>query len=484
MNSLHDKLASQEAILHDIMNSEEPMSGEYQLNNLSSPLPRFLLRRFLAGTFLVGILLVATAALPLHAQPRQGEQRELLDGVAAVVGNEVILVSEVYGQAQQLAAMRKMQSSEMGDPKFLQTVLDAMINEKLVLARAHEDSIVVQEDELTHLVDRQYASLLERCNGSTECLEKTYRISTEKIKRELRDLLRQQYLGDEVRRRRFSDVKVTENDMQEFFRLYRDSIPEIPEQLELQRIVLINKPGPDAKRTTLELARRIVDSLRKDGDFGDFARRYSADPGSASNGGDVGFVEPGRFVKEYERATKSLAINDISDPVESIYGLHIIQVLERRGEAVHSRHILLSIQAGATERDSLIARLRVIRDSALAGADFAELARRYSQDPDTRGLGGSLGKASLDALPEDQRASIGALKPGDITEPKPVTLSPTDQGFQIIRLARMVPKHSVDLREDRPQLEKLALLYKQNQEYEKWVNGLRGEIYWEIKHRF
>jgi len=435
---------------------------------------------------LLSVLLPAfvAAVFQLSAQPvrdEPGGSLTLVDGVAAVVGNEVILISEVRAQAVQQAQVTH-QNPE--DPAFLRGMLEAMISEKLLLARAAEDSIVISDEQLGQIVDRQYALLLERCRGSVACLEQTYAMPVDKIQRELRALLKDQALSEEVRRRRVSDMKVTDRDVQEFFSIYRDSIPEVPEQVELQRIVLVSKPTTEAREAAVNLARTIIDSINAGGDFADFARRYSADPGSAPNGGDVGFVEKGRFVVEYEEAARRLALNEISPPVQSPFGIHIIQVLGRQGEKTHSRHILLPIAAGDRDRDSLIAFLVRLRDSVAAGGDFAELARRHSHDPETRGLGGLLGKIPLESLPATQRADIEKMKVGDVTEPLATSLSPTENGFQIIRLSRRIPKHAVDLSEDRVQIERLALLYKQNKDLATWVEQLRKEIFWDIKYVF
>ncbi len=421
----------------------------------------------------------------LHAQPidggTTGTQRDLLDGVAAVVGNEVVLVSDVM---QQVALYAREKKTDARDPALQREVLDAIIDEKLVLTRAREDSINVTEDEITRAVDFQVQRILSQFNGSEERVEKAYGMSMDKIRRESREIIRQQFLTERVRQIRFAALKPTDNDVQEFYRIYRDSLPPVPDQVELQSIVLLVKPTAEAKERTIALARSIIDSIRAGEDFASFAQRYSSDPGSAANGGELGFVEKGKFVAEFENAARRLGINEISDPVESTYGIHIIQVLDRRGDATRSRHILLRLAQSQTEQDSMIAQLKSLRARALAGEDFAELARQFSQDEESKGLGGSLGKIPVDQLPPESKSMIAALKDGDISEPAPVILSPTESGYQIVRLAQRIPAHPIDPQADRAQLERLATLYKQTNEYRKWIAELRNEIYWEIKTNF
>jgi peptidyl-prolyl cis-trans isomerase SurA len=420
-----------------------------------------------------------TAIAQPNDTPSTGAKSQLLDGVAAVVGNEVILISDVYQQALLFAQQQK--GIDPRDPKVHQEVLNAIIDEKLVLTKAKEDSVTVSEDEVTSAVNRQIDRLVDQL-GSIKRLEEAYGMPIDRIRQEARELIRQQLLAERIRQRHFADVKLTEHDLQEFYQQYADSIPQVPEQVELQRIVLKSKPSASAKGATIALARSIIDSIKGGGDFADFARRYSADPGSASSGGDLGFVGTGKFIKEYEDAMKKLGINEISGPVETQYGIHIIQVLDRRADATRSRHILLRIEQSGAERDSLVATLNEIRSRALAGESFDSLAARYSEDEETRGLGGSLGKLPVEQLPSDLKPIVAGLKEGEISQPQPTTLSPTESGYQIIRLVRHIAPHRLDPAEDRPQLEQLATYYKRKTDYAKWVEELRNEIYWEIKN--
>lgn len=434
-----------------------------------------------AGLFYSGTSLLAQPVIGNPGTGTPGTQRDLLDGVAAVVGNEVVLVSDVMQQVALYAREKKMDARNSA---LQREVLDAIIDEKLVLTRAREDSITVSDDEVNRAVDYQLQRILSQFNGSEAQVERAYGMSMDKIRRESREIIRQQFMVDRVRQRRFADLKPTDNDVQEFYRIYKDSIPMVPEQLELQSIVMLIKPSDEAKQRTIALARSITDSIRAGKDFADFARRYSSDPGSASNGGELGYVEKGKFVPEFERAAARMGINEISDPVETSFGIHIIQVLDRRDDATRSRHILLRVDQTQAERDSMMAELKSLRARALAGEDFAELARKYSQDEGSKGLGGALGKVPVDQLPPESKSILAPMKAGDITEPAPVTLSPTESGYQIVRVARRIPAHPLDPLEDRSQLERLATVYKQTSEYKQWISELRNEIYWEIKTNF
>lgn len=432
--------------------------------------------RLFWSLLVVGFVLATTA----QAQPliTPGADRKLLDGVAAVAGSEVILVSDVTQRALLLAQQNR--SVRPDDPAVLREILNELIDEKLLLTRAHEDSVTVSEEEITRGVEFKIQQLLQQA-GSEERLTQMYKMSMDEVRREARDPIRQQLLIRKLTETHFSGLKVSDQDLDDFFRKYRDSLPQMPEQIELERILRISKPSESAVAATIALASSITDSIKKGGDFAGFARRYSTDPGSATDGGDVGFVGFGVFVPEYDSAMKALAVNEISGPVRSPFGIHVIQVLDKRPDAIHSRHILLKIEQGVADRDSLLALLKSIRSRALAGESFAELARQYSEDDDTKMLGGALGKLPLEQLPPDLKQAIGSMKDGEITEPLPVAVSQTESGYHVVRVVRHILPHPLDPVEDRAQLERLALRYKQTREYEKWAQELRKDIYWDIK---
>jgi peptidyl-prolyl cis-trans isomerase SurA len=430
------------------------------------------------------LLLILPVFLPaLHAQPGDGGttagSRALIDGVAAVAGNEIILMSDVV-QRSALVARNAGGQVPASDPQLQQKVLNDLIDEKLVLTRAREDSITVSEEMVTQKVEFTIDGLIRQF-GSVAEVEKAYGMSIDRIRQEAREIMRQQLLTQKAVQEHFRGMKVTDRDIQEVYNLYKDSLGMVPEQVELQQIVLIARPSRDAKAASRALLMAIRDSIANGGDFADFARRYSADAVSAKNGGDVGYVGPGRFVASYEKATKVLGINEISEPVESPYGYHLIQVLDKRGNEVRSRHILLRIEATPHERDSLLALARDIRARALAGESFADLAQKYSADKETAVGGGVIGRAAMDELPPEMKELVSKMKEGDITEPIQTMVSQTETGYRMIRYARRIPAHAYDPVEDRSRLEQIAGNYKQRREYSEWIAELRRDIYWEIK---
>lgn len=407
-----------------------------------------------------------------------GSDRVIVDGVAAVVGSDVILMSDVMQRAIVLA---QQQRTDARSPEFQREVLNALIDSKLVLTRAREDSITVRDEEVTEAVNRRLEQIIAQV-GSEKKVEELYGMPIARIRTEAREVIRQQLLEQRMMQQRFSDLKVSDRDIQEFYVAYRDSLPAVPEQIELQQIVLKARPSDEAKNAARALAESIRDSIVAGGDFATLARTHSSDVVSAREGGDLGWVAPGRFVPPFERAVKTLDIMEISKPVESEFGFHVIQLLDRKPDgSFHTRHVLIPIRSTSSQRDSLMARLVDIKRRALAGESFDELARNYSEDEETAGLGGMIGRVAPEQLPADFKATVAGMQPGEISEPMAFSISPTETGYRIIRVSRRIASHAVDPIEDRAQLEQLAAVYKQQKEYSDWIAELRKEIYWEIK---
>ncbi len=400
-----------------------------------------------------------------------------LDKIVAVVDKEIITLSDLNFNVQQLAIQNKI---DPNTAEFRDRVLDGMINEKLVLAQALEDSIVVTEDEVTERLEQQIQRLVYQV-GSEAKLEETYGMSVSRMKRDyqFRDMVRKQMLVQKVQQQRQVAVAVSRREVEEFYTQYKDSIPNVPAEFELSHIYIEPKPDSSALKAIYNKALVIADSIKAGGNFPDFAKRYSSD-GSASQGGDLGFARRGSFVKEYEEVAFTLNEGEISKPVKSQFGYHIIQLVERRGDAVRTRHILFPIQVLPINDDSAIAHLNRIRASALAGESFGVLARKYSEDNDTKDVGGDLGKTSIDQLDPAYDDFVKSAKPGDISEPRKIQVA-NKYGYHIILVRSASPAHPISLQEDYKRLEQLALQFKLNANYQTWIEGMRKNIYWEKK---
>ncbi len=401
---------------------------------------------------------------------------QVLDRVIAVVDNEVILESELNAQVQFFVYNNKLDPST---PGLKGQVLQSMINEKLILAKAIEDSVVVSDDEVQQQLDATIQQRIQQV-GSEEKLSELYGMPISRIKREFRDEMRKSLLANRLQQQRFGVTQITRREVEEFFQQYKDSLGTIPEEVELAHIYMEPKFGQAARTIARQKLQVIIDSIKAGVDFGEMAKRHSQDPGSADQGGDLGLVRRGQFVKEFESMVFSLKEKQISDMVETKFGIHVIELMERRGEAVHARHILIRVERTQADDDSVIALLNGIRSRSLAGESFASLAKKYSEDTETAPIGGSLGSAELGQIEKRFYSTVATLKEGEISEPVKLSSGGVD-GYHIVMMKKRVPAHSPSLDQDYQRIESIALNFKKNREYTAWLEELKTKIYWQSR---
>lgn len=432
-------------------------------------------------------LLILTALITLFStvglSAQYGEAEEIkegqsLDKIIAVVGNEVILKSDLDAQVQILAQQNP--DMDINDKKTRDEILDAIINEKLVVTKAFEDSIVVSEEEVKQRWDFQLEKM-KSYYGSLKRIEDAYRMSITRMQYEYSDIIKKRLLAEKIQQQKFSSISVSSREVKKFYEDNRDSLTNLPEMVEIYHIVKNVEAGKKAKEDTYNLAVSVRDSILKGADFAELAARYSGDPGTASEGGDLGWVGKGRLFREYEKAAFELLPGSYSKPVETPYGYHIIQTIEKTRDSVLTRHILFKLGDSNEDNKVAVSALKALIDSVKNGADFELLAKAYSDEKETKGFGGKLGKMPVENIPPNIKSIVDALADGDVSEPYPYNVNPTQKAFHIVRKKRTIPSHFPSLEEDFKELEQLAIKHKQMKLYQEWIEELRKELYWEIK---
>ena len=228
-------------------------------------------------------------------------------------------------------------------------------------------------------------------------------------------------------------------------------------------------------------AEAILDSIKHGANFAEMAKKYSEDPGSAADGGDLGWVGKGVFYPEFEAAAFALKPGQISGVVESPVGYHIIQMIDRRGDKIHVRHILIKIKKGEQADSQAVAFLNSVRDSVEKGyGTFADYAKKYSEDKQSKVYGGDLGTFFVSQLDKNLLSAVSKLKVGEISKPERMSYGNGEYGYHIVLLEKRIPQHEVSLTKDYQELQKLADQYKKQKEYEDWINQLKKNIYWKI----
>lgn len=400
------------------------------------------------------------------------------DKIVAVVDNEIILKSDLDFRVYYETSQRKLNPQ---DPQIVRAILNQLIEEKLLYAQAELDSVTVTDEQVNQRLDYQVNLMMQQF-GSKERMEQVYGMPLEKIRRNIRDDIKKMAMSEIVREKKFAGIQVSRLEVEEFFNTYKDSLGIVPERFQIAHIFQNPKTGERIKQKARETAAMLLDSIKKGGDFAQLARQYSNDPGSASQGGDLGFVKRGVFYPEFEAAAFALAPNQLSGIVESPVGYHIIQLLERRGESIHCRHILIKLKADDEADLKAIEFLNDLRDSIMRKVNtFEYYAKKYSDDKENARFGGELGTFEKNQLDKSLLDVIFKMKENDISFPKRLEIDNNAYGYHIVKLIKRTPEHKASLDEDFAEIKRLAEYYKKQKLYAKWMDELREKIYWDIR---
>jgi len=405
--------------------------------------------------------------------------QQKVDGIAAIVGKEIILISEINTLVAQYGIQNKIDIAN--NPQLYQRLtkefLNRLIESKLLLIKADEDTITADEEQVDRTLNQQINYMIQQAGGQ-EKLEKYLNQPLAKIKNNLRKEIENQLRIQMLRQKRFGDVKVSRREVEEFFKQYQDSLPRLEETVDISQILMQIKPSDESIQKAYEKIQRLKKMLEEGADFAELAKKYSEDPGSAANGGDLGFVKRGDLVKEFEEAAFALKEGEISDIVQTQFGFHLIQMVEKRGDKIRVRNILVRLQPTEEDEKRVREKLMEIREKILKGeATFEEMALKYSDDPNVAKDKGHLGRYRVGTFKiKEFEDVIKTLKPGEISLP-----FKTEFGLHIVRLNDRQKPRKLSLEKDWQQIEQWAIEKKREMLYRKWVEELKKEIPIEIK---
>lgn len=423
-----------------------------------------MFRRIIAVSFFV------TSILPLAVRGQQ-----VLDRIVAVVDNNIILSSDLLQYSQQLAI--QLGINPVKEPeKFMElrkNTLSNLVVQKVLLTKAKEDSLTVDERQVDQTLDEQINRMVEQL-GSEEKLEDYFGQPLRKIRRTLRQEIADRLLVETLQARKVREIRISRREVEEFYNATKDSLPKLKEAVDLSHILFTVEAGEQAQKTARARIDSLLQLLRAGDDFATLARKLSEDPGSASKGGELGFIQRGDFVKEFEEAAFALKPNEISEVVKTQFGFHIIQLLERRGEKINARHILIRLTTTADDEAATLQKAQTCREGLAAGKySFGEAAKTFSQDKTTRDTGGDLGWFEIDQLQVPAfKQTVHDLPVGEISQPVK-----TQFGYHLIRLnARREPR-PLSLAQDYDRIQDFALLAKREREFTAWVENLKKQLY-------
>ncbi len=404
--------------------------------------------------------------------------QEVIDRIVAVVDDEIILESEVFQYLQfNIGSQVDLESLPQSTVDSLrEQILDELIDQKLLLTRARLDTIQILQRQVDQELDQRILSLADQIGGQKK-LEEYYGMPLAKIKRQFRPLIEEGLMIDEVKRMHRAAVRVSRNEVLEFWTMYQDSIPELKDAIRIAHILIqdnLSEASIEAAKVRAEEARQRI--LNGEITFEDYAEQYSQDPGTGSKGGDLGTTNRGDLVPEYEEAAFKLEEGEISSPVASQFGVHVIRLNSRIGEKINTSHILFKIVPAEADMDITMARADSIAGAIRDGADFAALVQSYSLDTKTASIGGDLGWYSPSELPPEFKLPLTDLKKGEIADPFRTVF-----GVHVAKVAERVFSRPITIEEDYDRIENLTTARKRDEVFTEWMQELAAETFIERK---
>jgi peptidyl-prolyl cis-trans isomerase SurA len=417
----------------------------------------------------------------LNAQAQPAKKN--IDKVVAVLGNNIILLSDLNQQYAQY-----LNSGNPADEKVKCYILQQMLAQKLLKQQAEIDSITVEEAQVDEEVDKRMRMQIQRAGGQ-ERLEQFLNRSVLQYKDEIRPDLKEQLISNKMQAHITQDVSITPLEVKKYFDGYKkDSLPDIPTEFEVGEIVLHPKLTKAEKQKFYDKIDALRLRVKSGEDFAFLAKSYSEDPGSAPDGGDLGFFDRTRMVKEFTAWAFKLKAGELSPVFESEHGFHILQVIERRGEQVQARHILIRPQTTPQSLD----RVKLQADSLYTNINtkkitFSTAASLYSDNKESQYNGGMILYADnvtarttfipADKLDPKVFLVVDTMKVGEISKPVLFTGQDGKEGYKILFLKSKIPPHKGNLEQDYAKFKERAQQGKIDRILSEWFEKRRENTY-------
>ncbi len=408
-------------------------------------------------------------------------QDNVIDEIIWVVGDEPILRSEVEEQRLN-AQFEGIKFS--GDPYCI--IPEELAVNKLYLHQADLDSIEVSESDVVNEVDRRMNWMITRL-GSKEKLEEHYIMPYDKIREIQRNRVREEILIEQVKAKLLENISVTPSEVRRFYKdLPSDSMPMIPSEMEVEMISLQPRIDNLEIEAIKDRLREFTDRVNKGENFSTLAIMYSEDRNSAKVGGELGFMGKGQLLPEFANVAFSLSDpKKVSKIVETEYGYHIIQLIEKRGDRINCRHILLKPKITATQRNLAMVKLDSIADLIRnQKVSFSDAAMFYSSDKDTRNNGGLMvnqtsgtSKFQLEELPQEIGKAVYSMNVGEISKPFSMTTEDDKELCVIVRVKTKSKAHKAVINEDFQLLKRQVLQKKSEKVVEDWIKDKQKKTY-------
>ena len=411
--------------------------------------------------------------------------QEIVEGIVAVIGDKAIFKSEVEQQYLQLKV------SDLKNNNLRCEVMQELMFQKLLIHHAEVDSLVVTDVQVNDAIDQRLEYFISQI-GSEKKLEEYFDKTISQIREEFQTIFREQLLAQRMESKITSNLRVTPQEVFKFYNnIPKDSLPIFPEEIYLSQLVVYPKVDESERQRITKKLKGFRKRVQNGEDFSFLASLYSEDPGSSKVGGDLGFVKKGKLVPKFESVAFRLQEGELSNVVETKFGFHLIQMVERRGQEFNVRHILLKPKISSRSIENAKSKLdSIIKFMAKDSLSFEQLAIKYSED-ESKNNGGRIvnpqtGSSSfvLEELEFSVSSTINGLKEGEYSRPTVFISFDGRKGCRIINVDRIIDEHKASLKEDYDRIQSVALQEKKVNALDKWKKDILKETFTDIKEDF
>lgn len=413
----------------------------------------------------------------------------IIDKVVAKIGGEYVLYSELMSTYKY-----QLEKNPLMDESALCPLLEQIIAQKLLINQAKLDSIEVSPEEIESQLDYRISNILRMMNGDEERFQEFYGKTIYEVKEGFRDDIEQQLLAERIQQKLIGSVSITPKEVVTFFnKIPVDSLPYLNAEVELSELVLVPEINAEERQLALDKMTGIRDRIVAGEDFAALAQKYSQDQGSGSQGGDLGWQKRGSFVTEFEAAAFNLSIGELSEVVETEFGFHIMELLGRRGNTLHLRHILIKPNITYADLEKTEKKLDSLRQLIVADSlDFNYAIKLYGYDEvqsyhnNGRMINPTTGDAYFETgdLPYEVYFEIENMKVSDVSNVIEYTDPSGQKLYRIVKLEAQSDPHIANLQQDYSRIQRYAKESKKNEYYNDWIVEKLEKTYIEVDPNF
>ncbi len=397
-----------------------------------------------------------------------------VDGIVAVVGKEIIMQSDLEKHYLDYTAQFKTVEDPIETKCY---ILETLMFNKLMVNQAELDSIEVSDEEVDYRINSRISYFLQSVGGNEKYIEEYFHKSMSEIKKDMREMMYEQALIEQIQAKITGNITITPSEVKQFAtRLTADSMPIVPTAYQFGEVVKIPPVSEEEINSVKARLNEYRERVLRGEKFSMLARLYSDDPGSASKGGDLGFVERGTLYPEFEATAFNLKSGEISQVIKTQAGYHIIQMIERRGESIHVAHILIQPKPSTEEQVKAITYLDSVRAIIInEKLGIEEAAKRFSEGP-TKANGGLVVNPYTSSTNFDRQTlddatftTLNKLIPGEFSECVPFVNDDGVMAYRLIYLKEKIAEHRANIVEDYDMIKNAALEEKKYDAMQKWV---------------